>query len=144
MPSSATFRTVARRTLPGVVAAAVLALSVAACNRAATGTGVLGAASNPSPGFGAVSGAPSTGTTTLAPTVPTTKASATARPYPSDYARAILTAWAARDTSYLTLLTGTATKTQLYGIGTIDQHWTLANSQGATGSSYSAFFNRDG
>ncbi|HEY7176330.1 MAG TPA: hypothetical protein VH442_15550 [Micromonosporaceae bacterium] len=142
MPPSATFRTVAHRTLPGMVAAAALALSVAACNHAATGTGVLGAASNPSPGFGAVSGAPSSGATT--PTATPTKTGATARPYPSDYARAILTAWSAHDTSYLTLLTGTSTKNQLYGIGTVDQHWTLANSQGASGSSYSAFFNRDG
>jgi hypothetical protein len=142
MPLPAT-RSTHRTALVIALAAATLTMSLGACNHNATGTGQLGAAANPSPGFGAVTGppsAPASGGSASA----TPSATPSSRAYPSDYARAILTAWANHDTSYLTLLTSTSTKNQLYGIGSVDQHWTLANSQGATGSSYSSLFNKSG
>jgi hypothetical protein len=136
-----------------LLGAVVATGALVACNQSAKagGHGVFGAAPNGSPGVGAASGigsAPaspgsSAGTATAVPGHHATSAPAS-HPYPSDYARAILTAWAAHDTSYLTLLTNGSTKTQLYGYGSLDQHWTLASSQGATGSSYASFFNRDG
>jgi hypothetical protein len=127
-----------------------------ACDQGAkaNGNGVFGAAPYGSPGVGAASGiaagtspGASAGSTSGVPTASPSHHASSApanHAYPSDYARAILTAWGAHETSYLTLLTNTSTKNQLYGYGSLDQHWTLASSQGATGSSYASFFNRDG
>ena len=136
---------------------AVVAMSgLVACTQSAkaNGHGVFGAAPNGSPGVGAASGIGSAGASAGArrprpacrPRRPSHHASSapSSHAYPSDYARAILTAWGGHDTSYLTLLTNTSTKNQLYGYGSLDQHWTLASSQGATGSSYASFYNRDG
>jgi hypothetical protein len=136
--------------LVGAVAATGV-LVACAQGAKANGQGVFGAAPNGSPGVGAASGigsaGASPGTTTGIPTASPSHQASPAPPsrvYPSDYARAILTAWGGHDTSYLTLLTNTSTKNQLYGYGSLDQHWTLASSQGATGSSYASFYNRDG
>jgi hypothetical protein len=141
-------------TVCAVTICALIAVGVlAACGRSASanGHGQFAAAPTGSPGVGAASGigsAPaSTGSATGAATA-TPSQHATSAPaghaYPSDYARAILSAWAAHDTSYLTLLTNSSTKTQLYGYGSLDQHWTLASSEAAAGSSYASFFDRDG
>ena len=138
-----------------LAAVAATGVLVGCAHEAKAGQGSFGAAPNGSPGVGAASGIGSAGSSpgastesaTGGPTPSTSHHASSAPPshaYPSDYARAILTAWGGHDTSYLTLLTNTSTKNQLYGYGSLDQHWTLASSQGATGSSYASFFNRDG
>jgi hypothetical protein len=136
-----------------LLAAVVAMIGLVACSHSAkaNGHGVFGAAPNGSPGVGAASGigsaGASAGSSSGTPTTSTGNHASSAPPsraYPSDYLRAILTAWGAHETSYLTLLTNNSTKNQLYGYGSLDQHWTLASGQGATGSSYASYFNRDG
>jgi len=159
-PSRAARRVVRRPGRRGRIDAALMLLGavvagsvLVACNQSAkaSGHGVFGATPNGSPGVGAASGIGSAGAsaggTTGSPTASPSHHASSAPPshaYPSDYARAVLTAWGAHDTSYLALLTNTSTTNQLYGYGSLDQHWTLASSQAATGSSYASFYNRDG
>jgi len=111
---------------------------------------VLMSACSSSGGSGGLAGAG----TSSAPvaTTPATTPGSTTRPtnapashsYPSNYFAAILAAWKAHDTAYLTLLTNASTATQLYGFGNINQTWTGTGSQGAAGSTYESFYNNAG
>jgi hypothetical protein len=93
---------------------------------------------------------PSPSTTTSSPTGATTPtATATTAPpathtYPANYAGAIIKAWGDHDTSYLNLLTSSATTAQLYALGHPDQHWTSIDSEGAMGTSYATYTNKTG
>jgi hypothetical protein len=138
---------------------AVLALT-AGCARHAggNGSGALGtnptagspaatASSDPGLGGGGTPTATPTGTpaTTPAatPTHTPTPAPAT-HAYPADYAGAVLAAWAARDSAYLTLLTSSATAHTVLGYGNINTHWTLIRDDGAAGSTYASYYNNGG
>src|SRR5215475_2271382 len=136
--------TAGRGRILAVLAIATLAVtsivSLGACGNGGKGTRVLGNEPTGQPGIGAVSTGPSS-----SPTDGGTPASAPpTHPYPSDYARTVVTAWVNRDASFLTLLTNASSKNRLFSIGSVDQHWTLAASEGAAGSSYASFFNDDG
>ena len=119
-----------------------LLVTMAACGSStATGNGGLATAGS------SATATPSTATPSTGGT-PTTAATATTAPathtYPSDYAGEILKAWAAHDTAYLKLLTSSATTTQLYGLGHPDMHWTSVGGDGAAGSSYQTYDNKNG
>jgi hypothetical protein len=127
--------------------AALMLLTGCASNSKPNGGGQLGQVSGPvtTPG-GTGGGTPSTGPTntpTITPTTPHTPPPAS-HAYPSDYAKEILLAWAARDRSYLTLLTDTSTANQILGWGNINTHWTLINGEGAAGSNYATYYNNGG
>jgi len=134
------------------VAGLALAASLAACTSTSAdgGSGSLaGSGSSPAPvasGAPAPSGAPSTpvgtGKPAGAPSTGSTKPATHA--YPSDYAAAILGAWKAHDTAYLTQLTSAAIANQLYGYGNINQTWTALPAQGAAGSTFAQFYNAAG
>lgn len=133
------------------------ALLLAGCASANTGNGTLGNIQNaPGPGGTApvagLSGAPSAGATstpaatstpTATPSTPAT--SAAPPPYPSDYAQAILAAWAAHSHARLTLLMNATDATHLLAIGDPDRHWTsVMGAGGAAGSSYPTYYNNSG
>ncbi len=136
-----------------ITAFAAAALLLAACSTTAarpSGRGTLApVTSSPTvtgtAGTGLPSGGPSTAPTTAAPhtSAPST-APPTSHAYPSDYGQAILAAWAAHDTAYLTLLTSSATAGQMFSWGDINTHWSLLNGQGAAGSTYQTYDNTSG
>ena len=142
--------------LATVVAVAGLAVTLGACANASGSGSLTGAGTSGQPGVGAPgAGSSATGlpATPIASTPATgggsgsgstTGGTPATHPYPSDYFGAILTAWNNHDTAYLTLLTSTATRNQLYGLGNINKHWTLVSSEGAMGSSYGSFYNAGG
>ncbi|HEY1488284.1 MAG TPA: hypothetical protein VGF84_19405 [Micromonosporaceae bacterium] len=125
----------------------ILALALAACSSSSTGGA--GGLSAGSAGSAPASTGPSTGSG--APTVPATapatppaSVAPSTHPYPSDYAGAILAAWKAHDTAYLTLLTNSTTATKLYGYGNINQVWTRSPGSGAAGHTYWQAYNQAG
>lgn len=131
--------------------ATLLLLAACSTTAARSGGGTLGpVTSSPTAGGTAGTGSPSGAPSTTPPTTaaPHTSAPSTAPPashaYPSDYAQAILQAWAAHDTAYLTLLTSSATASQIFSWGDINTHWTLINGQGAAGSSYQTYYDAAG
>ncbi|HEY2790772.1 MAG TPA: hypothetical protein VGJ28_00350 [Micromonosporaceae bacterium] len=131
----------------GVLAAlcASAAIALSACSHSSSGSGGLAAGSQPSASAAAPSGPsgpPSAGPST-APATPPSSAPAS-HAYPSDYAGAILAAWKAHDTAYLTQLTDATTATKLYGYGNINQTWTRMPGSGAAGHTYWAAYNQAG
>jgi hypothetical protein len=105
---------------------------------------------SPTPGATASSGSPGspggTGTPTTTPTsAPPSPSPSASTPYPSDYAVAILDAWAKHNLVRLTLLTNATDAAQFLTIGDPDRHWTAATGAGgAAGSTYPAFYNANG
>ncbi len=132
------------------------ALLLAGCASTTNGNGVLGNTQNsqgtggaapvagPSAGSsGGASSGPSTPAT--APATPSTPAtSAPATPYPSDYAQAILNAWASHSLGRLTLLMDATDANHLLSFGDPDRHWTSVPGGGAAGSTYAQFYNNSG
>ncbi len=118
-----------------------LVVSLAGCtSKAGGGSGALSGGASPSAAVSApASPAPVvTVTATVTPTAPATPA------YPADYFAAILGAWKAHDTAYLTLLTDATTASKFFGFGNINQTWTGTGANGAAGSTYQSFFNNAG
>ncbi len=126
----------------GVGVALVVALTGCGSTSAPGGAGGLaGSSPSASPVVTATATTPAPVVTVTATVTPT----ATGTPaYPSDYFAAILAAWKAHDTAYLTLLTNASTASQLYGFGNINQTWTGTGANGAAGSTYEQFFNTAG
>jgi hypothetical protein len=124
-----------RRIAAAGVSVTLLAL-MAACTSSSGGSGGLAGPS--------ASSAPAVTTpATPSPTVPPT-AAPTSHSYPSNYFAAILAAWKAHDTAYLTLLTSASTANQIYGFGNVNQTWTDTGTQGAMGTTYDGFYNNAG
>jgi hypothetical protein len=117
-----------------------LLLTVAGCGSSG-GSGQGGLADAGS----SASASPTTSATpTDASTASATATTSTTHTYPSDYAGAILKAWVDHDSTYLKLLTSSATTSQLFGLGHPDQHWTSIDNEGAMGSSYATYTNKTG
>jgi hypothetical protein len=139
------------RRIAALGAGVALLAALTACSSVSGGTGALsgapsasaGPASSSAPGSGST---PSSGpsspapavTVTVTPTAPATHA------YPSDYFAAILAAWKAHDTSYLTLLTSASTAAQFYGFGNVNQTWHGLGGDGAMGTQYETYYNNAG
>jgi len=114
---------------------------------ASAGVGLPGTSPTPgatgstgSPGGTGGTGTPTTSTTTGTPTTQTSAST----PYPSDYAAAILDAWAKHNLVLLTLLTDTLDATQLLTVGDPDRHWTAVPADAGAGSTFAAFYNANG
>jgi hypothetical protein len=128
-----------------------LLVTLAACTSKSGGTGALSGVPGASTSASAGASAPAPEspspvpavTVTVTPSAPTT--TAPAKPaYPADYFAAILAAWKAHNTSYLTLLTSAATTAQLYGYGNINQTWHSLGTDGAMGTNYGTYYNNGG
>jgi hypothetical protein len=127
-----------RRIVAAGLSATLLVL-MTACSSSGGGTGGLaGAGTSSAPVATTPATTPGTPSTT-----PPTNAPAS-HSYPTNYFAAILAAWKAHDTAYLTLLTNASTAAQIFGYGNINQTWTGTGSQGAAGSSYESFYNNAG
>jgi hypothetical protein len=133
-----------RKYVAGMAVSAALALALAACTSSSVGG--TGSLANGAPSAGTSASAPGAGasSTPAAPTTHPTTAAPTSHAYPSDYAGAILAAWKAHDTAYLTLLTSASTANQLYGFGDINQVWTRLAGSGAAGSTFWQCYNAAG
>jgi hypothetical protein len=127
----------------GLAAAATLVASLAACGSSTpTGSGTLAGNGTPTVAVSASASAPAS-----APATPTTPAAAPppAAAYPSNYAKAILDAWAAKNASRLTQLTSSHDSDHLINdLGSTDQHWTHISDDGAMGSTYATYYNAKG
>jgi len=91
------------------------------------------------------SGTPGPGQSTPPASGPPSASPTETTPYPSDYAAAILDAWAKHNLVLLTLLTDPLDASHLLAIGDPDRHWTpVPGAAGAAGSTYASFYNANG
>jgi hypothetical protein len=131
------------RMFSAVAVSATVVLALTACaSSSPTGSGALAGAS----ASAGTSTAPS-GTASAGPTATPATATPASHPYPSNYGAAVLAAWKAHDTAYLTQLTSATIANQLYGYGNINQVWTGLDGptgSGAAGSSYWEYYNAAG
>jgi hypothetical protein len=120
----------------------LLLASTSACQQAGSGptpTSAPTAAQSATVGQASLSSAPSSAPPTTVTVTATTPA------YPSDYARAVLDAWSAHDSTMLALLVSDPTQFGPPSIpGRPDQHWTRILCEGAMGSGYCNYYNYDG
>jgi hypothetical protein len=140
-----------RQNAVAVTLCAAVLMALSACTAStASGSGGLaagGASANPTAAPSVGGSASATATSAGTPTAtPTTQPPAT-HTYPSDYGAAILAAWKAHDTAYLTLLTTATIANQIYAFGDINQVWTSLDGtggSGAAGTTYWEFYNNAG
>jgi hypothetical protein len=135
----------ARQKAFAVAVCGAVLMALAACTNSSSGGsgGLVGGA--PSVGLSAASGVG--GSTPATPTAQPPAPAPASHAYPSDYGAAILAAWKAHDTAYLTLLTSATIANQIYGFGDINQVWTSLDGtegSGASGSTYWEFYNAAG